>query len=180
MSMTVLWPDLGMHMPMVSRHWSIGAISGGGISIGTPLLKAAIDINYLRLPLYRRMGGGQWKYKLRSIGAGIEVGVGISLPVINVSGSLDSWLGAGSAVWLGPFSPVHPDLEDFTNYAYVGSVQKTNTGVQGSAVVVIFTKTLAINPFSITAIGVCSGLSSASSFISMGADMICYNIWRNP
>ncbi len=176
MTLSLHWPSF--HMPMVSRDWTIGSTGGGGISVGTPELKVAIDLNYLRLPMNHIAGGKVTKtYHLQGAGAGVGAGVGLSVPFVNASGSLDAFPGAGSKIWLAPNSKIHPDIADFCQFVYVASAQRTNAAMQGSAALVIFTKYQNLDPISITAAAVCVSTSIASSIVSLGADCVCYKVW---
>ena len=105
------------------------------------------------------------------------MGVLLSVPFVNGSGGLDSFPGTGSAVWLAPNSPLHPDISDFCNFVYVTSVQRTNAGMQGSAALVIFARYQSIDPISVMAAAVCMGVSGATSLVSIGADAVCYKVW---
>lgn len=77
-------------MDIVSTNWEILGSSGTTTRFGTPGLKVELGGGSIKLPI-RSLANEEDVVELSGIGAGISVGIGISLPFANASWSGDDF-----------------------------------------------------------------------------------------
>jgi len=85
-------------MNFKNTDWRITGASGGAVMVGTPELQVEIGAGYIRMPILNTKTGE--KAMLKGSGMGAGLGVSLSIPFVNASGSLDSFPadGIGSIV----------------------------------------------------------------------------------
>jgi hypothetical protein len=170
--------------------WEIDGTSGATVSVGTPEIKFSLNASYLRMPLKHTASGRTTLFQ--GGGAGIGVGVGIEIPFVNASGGPDAMPSVGSRLIRGPAFDPRGGASTFNGPCLFVTGSALATGTSQDVSVVFLLRELpwyvqmvgrALPGFEAAsvlprtkAIGICWGLSLATSLGGIGANAIMYQI----
>lgn len=169
--------------------WEIAGTSGASVSVGTPELKIAATAGYLRMPLKNTAAGSATMFQ--GGGAGVSVGIDISIPFVNASGGPDQMPSFGSRILRGPSCPLTVNQQSFSGRVLMITGSVMGTAVSNDLTLVFFLAELPAivqmvanaTPFAMSTIlpatkgiGICYGLNIATTLGGFGANAAMYVI----
>lgn len=107
------------------------------------------------------------------------MGIGLTVPFVNLSVSTTSMPGVGTRLWQSPFSPRHMTPHDFKGVCWAMSGSHADIGVSASAVVLLFCDEVSLyssSPTSVNAVGAALGVGAQSAIVSLGSDLLAYTL----